>query len=163
MHGVGVDAVVERAGVAKASLYSHFRGKDDLIRAVLEQADERDVARYRAAMQAAGPDPRARVDALFEALDGLSSHPGFRGCAFVNAGLALPDPRHPAHEVVRRHKRRLRDLLREQVEGLALSDPAASADTLLLLVDAALTAGALRPDEHPALRARDAARRVLDA
>lgn len=158
---MGVDAVVARAGVAKASLYSHFRGKDELIRAVLEQADERDIARYRAAMEAAGADPLARVDALFEAIDGLTAMPQFRGCAFVNAGLALPDPSHPARDVVRRHKRRLRELLREQLDGLPLPDPDATADTLLLLVDAALTAGALRPEEHPALRARDAARAVL--
>ncbi|HEV2815219.1 MAG TPA: hypothetical protein VGW10_18330 [Solirubrobacteraceae bacterium] len=85
---------------------------------MLEAADERDIARYRAVMEAAGADPRARIDALFEGLDGLCALPGFRGCAFVNAGLALPDPAHPAHDVVRRHKRRLRDLLAEQLEAL---------------------------------------------
>jgi AcrR family transcriptional regulator len=148
--------------VAKASLYGHFAGKDDLIRAVLEAADDREIGRYRAVMEAAGPDPRARVDALFEGLDRLSARPGFRGCAFVNAGLALPDRGHPAHEVVRRHKRRLRDLLEEQLEGLPLADRSVAADTLALLVDGALTAGALRPGDHPALLARDAARAVLD-
>jgi len=153
--------VIERAGVAKASLYSNFRGKDDLIRAVLEEADQRDMERYRSVLAAGDADPRSRVDRLFEALDALSAQPGFRGCAFVNAGLALGDPEHPAHDVIRRHKRRLRDLLLEQIRDLPLADHEAAADTLTLLVDAALTAGALRPDEHPALRARDAARAVL--
>jgi AcrR family transcriptional regulator len=163
VNGVGIDAVVERAGVAKASLYGNFRGKDDLVRAVLEAANQRDIALYGSVMEAAGSDPRDRVDALFEAIDTLSARPEFRGCAFVNAGLALPDPAHPAHEVIKRHKRRLRDLLIDEIEGLALTDPATTADTLLLLIDGALTAGALRPDEHPALRARDAAHALLDA
>ena len=161
VHGVGVDAVVARAGVAKASLYAHFAGKDDLIRAVLEAADERDLARYRAGMEAAGSDPLARIDALFAGLDAVSGMPGFRGCAFVNAGLALPDRDHPAHAVVRRHKARLRDLLLEQLVDLPPDRGSRVADGLLLLVDAALVAGALRPDEHPALRARELARLLV--
>jgi AcrR family transcriptional regulator len=158
---VGVDAVIERAGVAKASLYAHFSGKDDLIRAVLEEADDREIARYRAAMEAAGPDPAARIDALFTALDAAASAPSFRGCAFVNAGLALPDPGHPAHPVVRRHKAKLRDLLLEQLADVQPGEGLQIADGLLLLVDAALVAGALRPDEHPALRARELARLLM--
>jgi AcrR family transcriptional regulator len=158
---VGVDAVIESAAVAKASLYAHFSGKDDLIRAVLEEADERDLARYRAVMDAAGSDRAARIDALFTALDALASTSAFRGCAFVNTSLALPEPGHPAHAVVRRHKAKLRDLLHEQLADLPPDEGSHVADALLLLVDAALVAGALRPDEHPALRARELARLLV--
>jgi AcrR family transcriptional regulator len=161
VHGVGVDAVVARAGVAKASLYAHFAGKDDLIRAVLEGADERDLARYRAVLDAAGSDSLARIDALFTGLDAMAAAPAFRGCAFVNAGLALPDRDHPAHAVVRGHKAKLRDLLLEQLGDLPPDEGRRVADGLLLLVDAALVAGALRPDEHPALRARELARLLM--
>jgi AcrR family transcriptional regulator len=161
VRGVGVDAVVARAGVAKASLYAHFAGKDDLIRVVLEEADERDLARYRAVMEAAGPNPVARIDALFTGLDALAAAPGYRGCAFVNAGLALPDREHPAHAVVRGHKAKLRDLLLEQLGDLPPDEGSRVAVGLLLLVDAALVVGALRPDEHPALRARELARLLI--
>ena len=34
VRAVGVDLVVEKAGVAKTSLYRHFRTKDDLIAAL---------------------------------------------------------------------------------------------------------------------------------
>jgi len=40
VRAVGVDLVVEEAGVAKTSLYRHFRTKDDLIAALLEREDE---------------------------------------------------------------------------------------------------------------------------
>ena len=159
--GVGIDAVIASAGVAKASLYAHFSSKDDLIRAVLEEQNKRDLARYRAVLDAGGPHAVDRIDALFQALDGLASVDGFRGCAFVNAGLALPDPEHPAHEVVRRHKAHLRELLIEQLDHLPAKQREDVGDALLLLVDAALVTGALRPDEHPALRARDVARTLV--
>src|SRR5437763_5180857 len=35
VHSVGIDRVIERAGVAKATLYSAFGSKDELIRAYL--------------------------------------------------------------------------------------------------------------------------------
>src|SRR5262249_30179977 len=40
VQSVGIDKIVERAGVAKASLYSNFKGKDDLVRAYLESRYE---------------------------------------------------------------------------------------------------------------------------
>ena len=105
--------------------------------------------------------PLTRIDALLGSLDALTEAPGFRGCAFVNAGLALPDPDHPAHAVVREHKEKVRDLLLEQFDELPAEEARRLAEGLLLLVDAALVAGARRPEEHPALRARELARLLL--
>ena len=36
MHTVGIDRVIEHAGVAKATLYATFGSKDELVRAYLE-------------------------------------------------------------------------------------------------------------------------------
>ena len=38
VHTVGIDRVIERAGVAKATLYSTFGSKDELVRAYLAAA-----------------------------------------------------------------------------------------------------------------------------
>ena len=40
VRAVGVDLVVEKAGVAKTSLYRHFGTKDDLVAAFLEREDQ---------------------------------------------------------------------------------------------------------------------------
>ena len=56
VQSVGIDRVIERAGVAKASLYANFNGKDDLVRAYL---DARFEAR-RAAIEMSRPRTRAR-------------------------------------------------------------------------------------------------------
>src|SRR6201987_782581 len=84
VHTVGIDRIIDQAGVAKASLYNTFGGKDELIRAYLETRHAsvperivRAVARY--------DTPRERLLAVFEGQGELYAQPGYRGCAFLRA------------------------------------------------------------------------------
>src|SRR6202020_3565842 len=89
VHTVGIDRVIERAGVAKASLYNTFGRKDELVRAYLEarhaQTSER-ITRYLERYST----PRERLLGVFEAQGELFAAPGFRGCAFVSASAESP-------------------------------------------------------------------------
>src|SRR3954462_7243815 len=71
--GIGVDAILNDAGVARRSLYQHFGGKDGLIAASLAASADQDEARYRAALASGGNDPRRRVLAVFDELDRTTS------------------------------------------------------------------------------------------
>lgn len=159
---VSLEAVAEKAGVAPVTLYRHFPTKAELVTAVLEAADAAYLTAYRAAMDGAGADPAARLQALFQALDNLAQGPAFRGCIFINTGLALSGEEHPAHEIVRHHKDALRELLCDELRSAGVADVDARAEKLLLLVDGALVAGALRPERHPGLAAAELARNVLE-
>src|SRR5689334_8868016 len=67
VHTVGIDRVIERAGVAKASLYSTFGSKEGLVRAYLEDYQARVLGRRRAAAEAES-DPVAAILAVFDSL-----------------------------------------------------------------------------------------------
>jgi AcrR family transcriptional regulator len=161
VRAVGLDAVAERAGVAKVTLFRHFPTKADLVVDVLAKADALFLESYRAAMRRGGDEPAARILALFDGLDDLARKPGYRGCLFINTGLALADDDHPAHELVARHKQALRELLADELRSAGHPEPDAASDQLLLLVDGALVAGALRPAGRPARDARALAEGVL--
>jgi AcrR family transcriptional regulator len=91
VHTVGIDRVIEHAGVAKASLYNAFGSKDELVRAYLERRSQArqqritdELARHRS--------PRAKVLGVFDVLGRIGSAPGYRGCAFYNASAeSSPD------------------------------------------------------------------------
>src|SRR6202042_109857 len=89
VHTVGIDRVIERAGVAKASLYNTFGSKDELVRAYLEGRHARVAARITRYL-ARYSDPRDRLLGVFEAQGELFADPGFRGCAFVSASAESP-------------------------------------------------------------------------
>src|ERR1700694_963390 len=84
VHVVGVDRIVERAGVTKASLYNTFGSKDELVRAYLENHFRRRQARI-ANILAAHTTPRARLLAVFGEVEGLLAGSAFRGCRFISA------------------------------------------------------------------------------
>lgn len=163
VQAVGVDAIVDAAGVAKMSLYRHFPSKAELVRAALEHDDERLLEGYRRMLERGGEVPLDRLRALFGGLEKMTQDAEFRGCAFLNAGLALPDHEHPAHEAVRRHKGGLRSLLRAEAERAGHPQPERAADALVVLVEGVLVSGALRPETHPAQAAAPLAAAVLRA
>ena len=85
---VGVDAIVAHAGVAKMSLYRHFRSKDELVLAFLERRRELWRSRWlEAEIARRAPDPAARLLAIFDVFDGWFQEPEFEGCSFINVLL----------------------------------------------------------------------------
>ncbi|KUJ69622.1 TetR family transcriptional regulator [Streptomyces albus subsp. albus] len=160
--GVGIDAILKTANVARRSLYEHFGGKDGLITEVLRRTTAQDEADYRTTMQAAGEDPRDRLLAVFDRLGEVADTSEFRGCRYLAADLALADPDHPAHAVTREYRDRVQRLIEHELVTLGHPRPAHAADQLLLLIDGLLAVAATRPDARPAAAARELAEQILD-
>jgi AcrR family transcriptional regulator len=136
VHSTGIDAVIEKAGVAKGSLYYIFGGKDELVAAYLRRRLDTWRDRVKAA-QAGIDDPEEKILAVFDALADYVSLPEYRGCPFVNAAAEAPAGK--AQELAIKEYRRW---VRESFDALAadtgVADPAALADALILLYDGAL-------------------------
>ncbi len=162
VRGVGIDAVVARAGVATKTVYALFGSKQGLVEAYLRRRDRRWITWLTGRTGQAAPG-RDRVLAVFDALGEWFAEPGFNGCAFTNvAGEMHTDP--TARAVAREHKLALRALLctiTTDVPGAA--DPAALADGLMLLVEGAIVTAHVEGDPHAATRARATAAALLEA
>ncbi|WP_017240852.1 TetR/AcrR family transcriptional regulator [Streptomyces sp. SS] len=161
--GVGVDALLKSANVARRSLYEHFGGKDGLIAETLRRSTAEDEEQYRTTMAAAGDEPRARLLAVVDRLGVIASAPDFHGCRYLAADLALTDPDHPAHDVTRAYRRTVHGLIADELVALGHAQPGFAADQFLLLVDGLLAAGATRPDIRPAPAARALAEHIIDS
>jgi AcrR family transcriptional regulator len=135
VRAVGVDAVVERAGVNKMSLYRQFASKDDLIVAYLEHTNDRFFANFEKSIGMHPGQPVRQIAQYFEDLTQRASREGYRGCPFVNVSAEFPDPTHPAREIVARNKAELTKRLTELTTAAGADDPAALADALALLIE----------------------------
>ena len=161
--GVGVDAILKEANVARRSLYQHFGGKDGLIAEVLRVTTAEDVTLYRQAMDSAGDDPRERLLAVFDWLAQVVKDRDFRGCRYLSADLALADPDHPAHAITRQYRETLHELFVAELVRLGHPQPAFGADQLLLLIDGLLAVGATRQSSDTAQLAWQLAEQVIGA
>jgi AcrR family transcriptional regulator len=162
VHTVGIDRVLERAGVAKASLYGTFGSKDELVRAYLEERSRR--RRERIADRIAQhDDPRARILSIFDLLAETARETSFRGCAFVNACAEGPcGPATPARQVSSKHRGLVCDLFCKLATDLGARDPGQVARQLSLLYDGALITAYMDSDPEAPLVARQIAESLLD-
>jgi AcrR family transcriptional regulator len=155
IHTVGIDRVIERAGVAKASLYSTFGSKDELVQAYL--AERAEIRRERiAARVEKETEPRAKLLAIFDELCALVERPNFRGCAFINASAEGPRES-SVTRVCTFHRKWLRDLMMMLAREMGAEDPTFLASQLHLVYDGALVAASMDHDLGAAARARETA------
>src|ERR1700758_1596222 len=91
VRAVGVDLVVEKAGVAKTSLYRHFGTKDDLVAAFLERADLEFWRDWDAVAGAHAGNPRAELDAQLEWIGERAGQADYRGCPHLNVAAEFPE------------------------------------------------------------------------
>ena len=137
-HATGIDTILAEAGVAKMTLYNHFKSKDELILASLRLRDERFRKWFVAAVEARAAKPRGRLLALFGALDEWINQPGFSGCAFINATAEYGRPDDPIHMAAAEHKRLVRDYVRGIAAEAGAPHPDTLADVLDLLMEGAI-------------------------
>src|ERR1700689_4369208 len=161
-HSTGMDALIEKAGVAKGSLYYIFGGKDELVAAYLRGRHERFRQRVEEA-QAGIDDPADKILALFDALADYVSLPEYRGCPFDSAAAEAPTGQCQVLAI-----NEYRDWLQQSFRHLAadtgVADSEALAEALIVLYNGALaTATTAGPSRTAAMTAKRIARLTLAA
>lgn len=163
VHAVGIDRILREAGVAKASLYTTFGSKDDLVAAYVRTLDERDRERWAAAV-AGQADPAARVLTFFD-LALVGQEPHYRGCLYLSVASEYPEPATAGGRAVRAAVVAHREWFVTTIAGLLRHDGRAGAEELArqlrVLYDGALAGAKLAHHDEPLRTARDLAAAML--
>lgn len=158
---VGVNEVIERAGVAKATLYRHFPSKNDLVIAFLERREERwTLAWVEEEARRRGTTPEEHLLAIFELFDEWFQRDDFEACSFINVLLEM-GPAHPAGQASVRHLSNIRTVVGRLAEEAALRDPASFAHSWHILMKGSIVS-ATEGDAQAAQRAQSMARLLIE-
>jgi AcrR family transcriptional regulator len=150
IQAVGINRVVVEADVAPMTLYRHFRGKDELVAATLEQWSNRWLHWLNDALDRSGDDAEARFAAFWNALENWIATEDFRGSFVASAAAELRGaPDHPAQKIISAHRMTERQLLEDLAKLVGARDTAALAAQLDVLVHGAITVAAV--DRQPVM------------
>lgn len=141
--GTGIDTVLEEAGVAKRTLYNHFKSKEELVIATLKRRDDefmdmlrRLVKKYEKVEENRGD--YAKVLAFFDAITEWTQTNSFSGCMFINASAEYPRQEDPVHAICVMHKKLVIQFIEELLSPLNLENSHDIALQLALLADGAI-------------------------
>ena len=161
IRAVGVEEVIDRAGVAKATLYRHFPSKDQLVLAFLERREQRWTREFvEAGARHRGSTPEEQLLAIFDVFDDWFRRDDYEACSFINTLLEMGAP-HPAGEACVRHLENIRAVVRRLAEEAGIRDTDSFARSWHILMKGSIVAAA-EGDADAALRGKRMARSLID-
>jgi AcrR family transcriptional regulator len=159
---VGIDAVVAYSGVAKTSLYRHFRSKQELVAAFLERREQLwtiDWLKSETCRRATSPADR--LLAIFDVFSEWFQSEDFDGCSFINVLLEYPSG-HPSRRQAGIHLSNIRTFLKGLATEACVKNPQTFADTWHILMKGAIVA-ACEGNLNAARKVKVAASLFLDS
>ncbi|MFN3232823.1 MAG: TetR/AcrR family transcriptional regulator [Alphaproteobacteria bacterium] len=161
-HATGIDTILREAGVAKMTLYNHFKSKDELIVAALDLHDARFMEWFGKRVDELADAPHDKLLVMFDVLEEWFASDAFNGCVFINAAAEYGNCNDPVHEAAARHKRLTFDYIVGLAQQAGATDPRALAQQLLLLQEGAIVVAHVLDAPIAARQARRAAHTLID-
>ncbi|MBT8765150.1 TetR/AcrR family transcriptional regulator [Metapseudomonas boanensis] len=160
-HATGIDRILAESGVAKMTLYKHFKSKDELILAALDSRMRPAAEQMAKALERL--PPRDAILRVFDGLHALLNEKEFFGCAFINAAAEFHERDHPIHRLAATHKANVLAHFRTALERLQASDPERLARQIQYLMEGAISIAHIQGPGSQAMEARAAVDTLLRA
>ena len=158
-NAITIDTILAEAGVARMTLYKHFKSKDELILAAQRRLDEDFRRWFRGQIDARAKWPEKRLLVIFDVLDDCfdgKAFPGtrFLGCAYINRCWRFGKTSSQARHVAAEHNRLMLDYVTRIAEQARADDPDNLARQLMLLAAGAIVSMYVHCDPDAGRRAK---------
>jgi AcrR family transcriptional regulator len=158
----GVDQVIAEAGIAKTTLYRHFKSKEELIVAVLRRIDEQFRDDMRQSVDSAASEPKQKLLATFDFLEYWFKDNSFYGCPFMSAAGEYGERQSPVFQESVLHKRLMIAYFEELAWAAKLSDARRVAEEIHLLQEGAIAVAHISDNPSAARKAKTVAARLIE-
>ena len=162
VRGVGIDEVIMNASVAKATLYRHFKSKDELVLAFLQQREELWTKGWvEAEARRRGETPEEQLLAIFDLFHEWFQKDDFEGCSFINGLLEMNDRGTVIGQASAVHLTNIRSIIHSLAEEAGLRDPEQFAHSWHILMKGSIVAAG-EGDRDAARRAQAMGRLLIE-
>jgi AcrR family transcriptional regulator len=151
----GINQILKKSGVAKASMYQHFRSKDELCVAYLQRMELAVMAELEGYLEEK-PSGVARLTGLIDFLMEFFNKEYFRGCWCLNTLSEIPRDNELVMDEIQAQKQRFRDFIYDLIiENLDVQEAGRLANKLYLVYEAALVESQVFMEPWPIEEARE--------
>jgi AcrR family transcriptional regulator len=162
-HATGIDMILAEAGIAKKTLYNHFRTKDELILAALRKYDGEFRNNFMKSVEELAETPEARLLAIFDVAKIWFSDNNFYGCMFINAVGEYSERDSAVREVCKEFKRLMRGYIKSLAEKAGIKEVEDLTSELALLLEGSIvTAQVSELNDKAADTAKRIARTLIE-
>lgn len=161
-HAAGIDQVIADAGIAKTTLYRHFKSKEELIVAVLKRIDQQYRDDMREAVDNQTRNRKKKLLATFDFLESWFRDKSFYGCPFMSAAGEYGEQHNPVFQAVVLHKRLVIAYLEELARAAELDDALRVAEEINLLHEGAISVAHITGEPGTARKAKTIAARIIE-
>ena len=159
---VGINAVVEHAGVAKRTLYRHFESKDELVVEFLRMREERWTQNWlQGEVERRATAPDERLLAIFDVFHDWFQREDMEGCSFINVLLEVDDRTSQVRHATVEHLAAIRTFLATLARDAGITDPERFARRWHILMKGSIIS-AQEGDLEAAKRAQEVGRVLLE-
>ncbi len=156
-HATGIDLILAQSKVSKATLYKHFRSKEELILAALQQRHEQVLTTIQNKIEQANEAEDSGILAIFDNLDEWINSKTFWGCNFINVSGEYADACHPINIFAAQHKQSIVELIKTQLQD----KNEVKAEQIALLLEGAIVMAHTRGLKKSALMAKEMAKHFI--
>ena len=145
----GINEIIKEANVAKATLYNHFKSKDDICIAYLNHRNQGFLEDFKGFLLKS-PKGKAQILAMFDFLKAFYATSTFNGCWCINTISEIPKENTTIRTEILKQKQTLIDyiteLIKDNLEDISEEKSKAIAKQVYLLYESAISEGVLRKD-----------------
>lgn len=163
IHASGINTIIAKSGIAKATLYKHFPSKNQLIMAYLREKSDRFYDWLNTKLSTKKPSSLETLFELCELFEQWMMTPEFHGFPFHSASVEFPDPTHPINNYSVELSLELQRYLSKIVAHTAVKDPETLGQQLTIIFEGAALIERLSPGIGAAKRAKNAAITLIKA
>jgi AcrR family transcriptional regulator len=160
LQAVGIDRIIEEAGVAKMTFYRHFPSKNDLIATYLRE-------RHRNWMESLTKDVEARqaktgggIEVYADILEDWFREPDFIGCAFINSVAEVHNYDSEVMNIAGIHATDMLHFLENLLAREGVADAKAVAEEAFLVIEGAIVRAHMSHDPTAATVCRRLLRKI---
>ncbi len=163
-NATGINEIISEAGIAKATLYSHFKSKEDLCLAYL-QFKEADFIRDIEAFTASRQKGKEQVLAIFDFLHLFFQTKNFNGCWCVKTVSEIPSNNATIRNEIQKQKtafiQLITKLVKNNLDKMKSQDLHSLSRKIYLLYESAVSESHLHQSDWPIKETKNLCSKII--